>query len=697
MTTENVLINKTYYQSLLDDNKQSHPIKLLGDKFREEMRTEQPDLSSIRYAQGEVYFMNGDYEAAVHKWQFPLEPSLVPWAQKNIADAHMEMGILDLAEKFYHEVKTESLVLKSEVLLQLFSLYIQQDESNKAVNTIKEAVQLHPDYGRITEIAQTYFEDIQDWDSAIELAVNEAIRTQAFSWFEILQGYAEHGLTTNIDPTYFKDCLKTVIQLDPKRFESLLEVFWKSYRGSTNYIEWLSVCNEILLETLPDQTFTWEKLPQLFADTFFELISGRFLIREIRDVMNSHVRNWLTLSSANALSVSSAILAWDEIFPAELDANLIKEAEQLYAQSPAAHNGREEGLLIYEAIKVWAEKEGLLERLIEYMAPIIDHEVITQANPTTIRNMIKEAISFLMEQKRELLVSIKQDIQWNEERQTEIIDMEQQIRDMEKEKATTMITSFQEFKEKLKENMTSKIPKIIRYCSELVQEDSDFTKLHVELNTEMNKRLNQYLGKTVMYEYDRYRKQWLESCENEWRDSQETIDQLALQMNETFGEERVKLKGDFKVLEDWQRDLDRMSRGLILREEVNIMLRKNASQLLLKGAGKILGSITKNKDMLYTRYKNYIENGDYSDIAEEIIRPFLQQMESFEDSIEWDVNRFFTNSYDVLNVVNEEVQDEIGKLQHTLTTLLEKPEIYRDPLTLFELRLHHYELMNRIS
>jgi len=83
--------------------------------------------------------------------------------------------------------------------------------------------------------------------------------------------------------------------------------------------------------------------------------------------------------------------------------------------------------------------------------------------------------------------------------------------------------------------------------------------------------------------------------------------------------------------------------------------------------------------------------------VEELIAPFIQQLELFEGSIEWDVDRFFSNPLDVLNSEMEEAQLAIEKHQAALNRMQEEPEIYRDPLTLFELKLRQYELMNRID
>ncbi len=698
VSTENELINKSYYQTIIDTNKEEHPIKILGEMYKEEMQKERPELSAIRFAQGEVYFLNHDYEAAIYKWQYPLDEQFISWAQKNIADTHMEMGLLEHAEKFYMEVQTESVKLKSEVLLQLFSLYIQQGQHEKSVNSLKKAVKLNPDYTNVTEIAQTYFEDIKDWDNAVELAVNEAIRTESLSWFEILEGYARQGFTSNFEPNYFNEVLVTLLHIDPYRFESLTEGLWNSYKQSDVYVPWLEAINQLLLNHRMEASYICKKLPNLFEESYFYLISGGLLIEDISNLVKNHLTNWIELSSvSDTLASSTAILAWEEIFPTELAATLIHEAEHHFENSTPNHNGRREGMKFFDSIKSWAEKEGLLEDLSEYIKPMLDEFNMDVASPSRIRNLIKAAIEFMLEQKVELENVILEEINWNEEVLTELHDIQSLLGKMEKEKATIMADSFRKLKNSVSNNVKKELPKILRNCSELVKEDSDFSKLHIVLNEEMNKRIADYMENDVLIKFKQNFEEWIEDCEREFQDSQNRCTELAKSMNQQFHEEKMVLSGDFKVLDDWKRDIERISRGALRFDKVNILLRNNPSQLLLKGVGKVLGSISKNKDMLHSRYKNYIENADYSEIAGEIIHSFIQQLELFEESIKWDVNRFISNPQTELHSLIEEVQVDIEKHNDSLNRLREKPEIYRDPLTLFELKLRQYELMNRIS
>ena len=82
-----------------------------------------------------------------------------------MADAYFELELLSTAEDIYQSIHTESDILKTEVLLQLFSLYIEQGKLERAVEVIKEAVILNPDYSEVTEIARSFFEEYQDWNN----------------------------------------------------------------------------------------------------------------------------------------------------------------------------------------------------------------------------------------------------------------------------------------------------------------------------------------------------------------------------------------------------------------------------------------------------------------------------------------------------------------------------------------------------
>lgn len=698
MTTEMKLMNKTYYQTLVDDHEGKHPINNLGEMSMEEMKKERPDLSVIRYAQGEVYFLNKDYEAAIYKWGSPLENELFPWAQKNIADAYFEMGLLSDAEKFYRDVETQSVDLKAEVLLQLFSLYIQQDRLEKAIDAIKKAVGLNPDYSDVTEVAQSFFENFKYWDDAIDLAVNEAIRTESLSWFEVLEGYAEQGFTAGYKPIYFEEALVTLLHMDKLQFENLSERLWKNYQQSNFFIQWLEEFNQLLLTNHVEESYKWKKLPDLYKASYVELISGRFLIRDISPLMQNHLTNWLDVSSAtDALPSSTAILAWDSIVQSDLNENLVRKAQYHFEQSNANPSGSQAGRELFESIKAWADEEGLSDDLTEFMGPVLKEYSIHVASPSKIRDMIRASIEFLKEKRSEVEDGIMDRINWNKEIVTGIEDIDRQLKEMEKTEADAAKDSFSQIKANFLADIMSELPKQLQSCSELVHENSDFSKLHVEVNEEMNNRIAEYMEKTAQQNFKNAVHGWLEDCKKTLTDSQIKMNEMSESFNQQYGEEKIVLDGDFKILDDWLRDLERISRGTLHMEKVNIMMRNNPAQLLLKGTGKLLGSMPQNKERLHSRYKRYIENEDYRPVTEELINPFQQQLELFERSLEWDVSKFFSAPFEELNLVNEEVQSAIEKHKDSLNTISEKPEIYRDPLTLFEMQLCQYELMNALS
>ncbi|AVD54383.1 hypothetical protein CKF96_02370 [Priestia filamentosa] len=155
MTLEDRLIQKTYYKHFINDNENRHPIEVLGEAAVAEQEKESYDLSDIRFAQGEVYYHSQDFETAIFKWE-NINSELEPWAKKNIGDTYYKTGRLSDAEEIYLSLKVDDPILTAEVSLQLFSLYIDQDNIERAYEVIKEAVKVNPAYPGITELARSF-------------------------------------------------------------------------------------------------------------------------------------------------------------------------------------------------------------------------------------------------------------------------------------------------------------------------------------------------------------------------------------------------------------------------------------------------------------------------------------------------------------------------------------------------------------
>ncbi len=694
MTIVKELINKSYYQTIINKNKTGQPIQVLGEMYMNEKENEIPDFSSIRFAQGEIYFLSKDYEAAIFKWENVLNENLKPWAQKNIADAHFELNLLELAADIYKAVETDSEVLNMEVFLQLFSLYKKLGKLEDAADIIKNAVNLNPDYSCVTDNAREFFEEYKDWGNAVELAINEAIRTKSLSWFAVVEGYVERGLTINIEPSYFSEALVTLFTIDKFRFERLATALWDSYKQSDYYFQWLKEINHLLHNNSLEGSYIWKMFPTRFKETLDELISGRYLIKDFTEIIQNHFANWMKIfSDSEPLSCSAGIMAWNEFFPSQLDASLVSEAENVMKSSSRDLNGLDDGKRLFESIKKWANEEGLLHELSLFVKPMMEDSNLEELSSSKLLYILKKAIGFLIDKKVEMENAIIGNINLNDELLVKIGGIHHQLNDMEESKGEVFATSFEIVKNQWIQKLMVKIPETLRNCSDMVTVDSDFGRLHVELNEEMNRRIKDYMENTAMMDFENAIQRWLADCEEEFKSSQVYLNELSDSLNNICDEKEIELNCDFKVLDDWKRDMDRLTRGIVLFEKENIMLRNTPAQLLLKSAGKLFGTLSKNKEKLHSTYKNFIENADYSQTAQSIIQPFLQQLDLFERSIERDIRMFFSNPFEVLNRTSEEAQRNIEQNKESLQYMRENPEIFRDPLTLFELKIRQYELM----
>ena len=168
VTIEQQLIEKMFYETFMIDNREMEPIQVLGEAYLEEQKKDIPDLSAIRFAQGELYFHFKDYESAIFKWE-NIQNEWGQWAKKNTADAYFELGLLPTAEDIYKTIATDDLTLHTEVSLQLFSLYMERNKHELASNVIKEIIELNPDYPNVTILARSFFEENGDWTSAIDM------------------------------------------------------------------------------------------------------------------------------------------------------------------------------------------------------------------------------------------------------------------------------------------------------------------------------------------------------------------------------------------------------------------------------------------------------------------------------------------------------------------------------------------------
>lgn len=359
MTLEEQLKQKTYYKMFINEHEDVHPIRVLGEAFQEEAAQDLPNLSSIRFAQGEVYFHHKDYETAIFKWE-NITDELIPWAKKNTGDAYYELGLLSTAEDIYTAISSDNATLNTEVALQLFSLYIERGKLDSAVATIKRTIAANPEYPNVTEIARTFFEEQQDWGHAVELAVSEAMRSEDPNWFDILNTYVDKGVTKGHEPGYFTPTLIRLFQLDKKKFEQLVSSLWKSYEHEESYFSWIREINQLLLQLDLERDDSWDELSKLHKAAYFDLIEGRYFIKMLQEFIPDMLTNWLRLADErNVVLASAAVLSWNELFPNTISLSIVSEAEQLISITETDINELEESLALFDTIVDWAEAHDM--------------------------------------------------------------------------------------------------------------------------------------------------------------------------------------------------------------------------------------------------------------------------------------------------------------------------------------------------
>ena len=901
MGFEQQLVHKTFYETLVEAGERD-VVSALGDIFFTAHR-DGADLSSIRFAQGEVYFHRRDYEAAIFKWEQVHHDDLRPWAQKNIADSYYELGRLELAEELYRSIETESETLHAEIILRLFSLYRELGENAKADDMIKRGVTLYPDYPNMTEWARAFFEEQGDWESAVELALGEAVRTSARRWADILTGYVEQGHARTMAPARFSRCLALLYETDRVKFERLVQVLWNGYRDGDLYFSWLAEWNRLYDELSIGRDYDWKRIPGLLGEAYAGLMKGPYRLKELVEVVPPLVKSWVSLADGPETAVAAAaLLAWSEKFPEAFEEETVNDAAKRLVH--AKRQAGEAGVSLFEEIADWAEKQragshfrfrwvvrqlsdsrthfvlvagasrherlaflrtlvgeaalaapsapvlawrngGELEVakisddqftvfssidefqqaaggranrfpddvVIECAAPFslvpqgivlldigplggrasFDHEAfvsfsladsvlfllngedplssadeqlllrlherapsapmcvllppgdgmvdeeetarIVEEVEAHVRTIVPEArvivysphapsrkqqqalvgwleemrrcvspvrreeailttirqfIAHLFQQRAEAESRLAELVVWKKEMAAKLSGAIHQLGDLREEKTAKTAKLFHTVLAEMRGELLTAIPDLLRSMADLVSEDSDFSRLPLELNDKANERLRAYLDEEALPKLRRAMEQWIAATEDEFNECQVFLHEMGEGFNAMFGQERLKLECDFHLLADWRRDTDRLINGVQVGK-VNVFLRRTPSQLLLKGAGKLLGAFAQNKAMLAQKYKQLIQTQDYAEVVEAIIQQLLLPFEWFAKSLERDVTQFFHAPLTALDETLKRLELEIAAQEGELKHMRKNPEAYRDPLVLFDIRLRQCE------
>lgn len=905
MNNEKQLITKSYYRSLIDEDLEVHPIEQLGELFFNEQKKDRPDASFIRYAQGEVYFLNKDYEAAIFKWE-NVHNEFKQWARKNIADAYLEMELFQNAEEIYLSIQTDSLVLQMEVLLQLFSLYLQQSDHNRADQIIKQAVALNPDYPNVAKLARSFFEQREDWSSALNLVVQESIRTMDTNWLEVLKNYIRSGYAKNFEPTYFFQALTICHELDIDLFEQLIVSLWKKYESEGQLFDWLLQINGYLKDIEISSDYHWQELSHIYKNTYDTLMGGSYSMEKLKVVIPDFLHIWIRIvEKEDEVFPSSAVFAWNEIIPELLENDLLSLAEQKLFQTEFDFHVLEKSKALHEAILKWTDEHQLrknirLKRLSNEVvdfnqmfigivgihssakAAFINHFINDQAiergntnvsciiqnggefivteynneksnvlsyediyqerkgnkitkssiinirmpnsilqqnkfsivnvpdlpfkpvftnelmdtlcltdtilfiiddeaglteteyrwaemiqqefpkakmyfivmnthkdeeNYTDIYYQLNKAIEQgeltgriidykqkgevrqkliqklsnewqkheninlrissylylnkrllddLFEQRTKIENQLDETIHWNNDLVSRMTGAIHQLKDMEKEKIEMIRKSFALMKDETRKEILKGIPKVLKQMSKQVSKDRDFRKIHVELNEEMNKQIQQYMDEVILPDFLSKVNDWFAIAKEELKNAKIFLEEIKEGFNSMLQEDRLQLHCDFKILEDWQRDIDRLTVQVNFHP-VNIFNRATVSQILLKGTGKVLSRLTNNKESLVNRYKQFIESQDYQEIAENVASQFLNPFTLLEQGLDRDIRIFFKESFEELQVLVAEMEQDTAQKSEQLANLRENPEAFRDPLKIFDITRLQYKYILEVK
>ncbi|MEH6979108.1 dynamin family protein, partial [Bacillus pseudomycoides] len=338
------------------------------------------------------------------------------------------------------------------------------------------------------------------------------------------------------------------------------------------------------------------------------------------------------------------------------------------------------------------ESSGQLSDLTESITSNFNNRNIETERTEKLLWFIQKTITYLLNERVQLENTLVRSIRWNKHILVKLNGFINNLTAIEKDKTRSITDSYRLTKDEIIHDLHDQIPELLQSCSDLVHEDSDFKQVPEELNAAMNERIQKHLQQMILPKFTQSIQEWIEKVHNEFIQSQSYLDEMSETFNKLYEEERMKLPCDFQLLDDWRRDVARMTNRIKV-DDVNILLRFTPTQFLLKSAGKLFGNMQKNQSMLYNKYKNYIETEDYTDVTTTISEQFFLQFELFESALERDIMMFFKEPLSILKQTVEAAHLEINEDENALTKLRTNPETYHDPLTLFKLQLLQYKFM----
>ena len=181
----------------------------------------------------------------------------------------------------------------------------------------------------------------------------------------------------------------------------------------------------------------------------------------------------------------------------------------------------------------------------------------------------------------ELENTLVKSVRWNKHISVKLTGFINNLTALEKDKIRSITESYLLTKEEITRDIHSQIPELLQSRSDLVQEDSDFKLVHEELNVAMNERVQKHVQQVLLPKFTGSIQEWIETAHNEFIQAQAYLDEMSETFNKLYKEERMKLPCDFKLLDDWNRDVVRMTNRITVTN-INILLRFTPTQFFLK-------------------------------------------------------------------------------------------------------------------
>jgi len=307
---------------------------------------------------------------------------------------------------------------------------------------------------------------------------------------------------------------------------------------------------------------------------------------------------------------------------------------------------------------------------------------------------MRKLIADLVKQRLENENGMKDHIQQKETLLSKVTAEVAEINQLKDDKLETIQHSYHLIRQELISYLKDEIPTLLHKCSNIIDNHFDSKTFEQQVNEEINKKLKEFLNAFVLKKCKSFLNDWLKICESDFNECKNKLIISEKKVKKLLNLQDLSLQPEIKLLDDWGRDIDRLCSS-IQYEEINIFNRNTFSHLFIKGAGRLFSAI--QSDHWKKRMKQYIETEDFEELTNYIIQQFFLPFTLFEKGIERDIAYFFKKPLEHLQTIQKSLEEWLNDKKEELNDIKNHPETYRDPLTLFELRLRQFEWAEKVG